>query len=54
MQILDFLVDINGIGQLWGANDQFLGVLSNNQYDVNSISNPHGMYGAQYGLFIQH
>lgn len=51
MQILDFLVAINGVGQLWGANGQFLGLLSNNQYDSNSISNPHGMYGGEHGLY---
>ncbi len=51
MQILDFLVATNGIAQLWGANGQFLGMLSSNQYDANSISNLHGMYGGQYGLY---
>lgn len=51
MRILDFLVAVNGVAQLWGANEQFLGVLSSNQYDVNSISNLHGIYGGQYGLY---
>ncbi|MCG6137202.1 MAG: hypothetical protein MET45_21640 [Nostoc sp. LLA-1] len=51
MQILDFLVAVNGIAQLWGANEQFLGILSSNQYDVNSIINPYGIYGGQFGLY---
>lgn len=51
MTILEFLTAINGTAQLWAANGQFLGVLSSNQYDVNSISNPYGMYGGQHGLY---
>ncbi|BAY18367.1 hypothetical protein NIES21_42130 [Anabaenopsis circularis NIES-21] len=51
MTILEFLVAINGIGQLWAADRQFLGVLSNNQYDMNSISNPYGNYGGKYGSY---
>ena len=29
-------------------NGQYLGNLSNNQYDPNSISNPYGQYGSPY------
>ncbi|MEH2294828.1 hypothetical protein [Nostoc sp.] len=51
MQILDFLVAVNGVAQLCGADGQFLGLLSTNQYEINSISNQYGMYGGQYGLY---
>lgn len=27
---------------------KYLGNLSNNQYDINSTSNPYGQYGSQY------
>ncbi len=29
---------------------QYLGNLSNNQYDVNSTSNPYGQYGSPHGV----
>ena len=30
------------------ATGKYLGNLSSNQYDVNSVSNPYGPYGSQY------
>lgn len=51
MSILDFLVSINGAGQLWAADGQFLGVLSSDRYDSNSINNPYGIYGGRYGMY---
>lgn len=51
MSILDFLANANGIAQLWAPNGQFLGVLSSDQYDLNSISNPHGLYGGSCGIY---
>ena len=51
MSIPEFLAAINGIAQLWAADRQFLGVLSSDRYDPNSISNLHGMYGSAYGLY---
>ena len=33
---------------LRGADGTYLGVLSNNQYDPNSVSNPYGKYGSPY------
>jgi hypothetical protein len=51
MSILDFLVSINGAGQLWAADGQFLGVLSSDRYDSNSINNIDGMYGSRYGTY---
>lgn len=51
MSIVDFLVSVNGVAQLWAADGQFLGVLSSNLYDQNSISNPHGIYGGSYGMY---
>ncbi len=51
MSILDFLANANGIAQLWAPNGQFLGVLSSDQYDLNSISNPYGFYGGSCGVY---
>ncbi len=48
MNIIEFLRSINGLAQLWAANGQFLGLLSSNQYDPNSICNPNGMYGSSW------
>lgn len=48
MSIIEFLRSINGLGQLWAANGQFLGVLSSNQYDPNSICNSNGIYGSSW------
>lgn len=31
-----------------GNNDEFIGLLNLNKYDVNSISNPYGSYGSKY------
>jgi hypothetical protein len=47
MSILEFLASADGIAQLWAADGQFLGVLSSNQFDPNSISNPN-TYGSFY------
>jgi hypothetical protein len=51
ISILDFLSAADGIAQLWAVNSQFLGVLSSNQYDLNSISNPYGFYGGSCGIY---
>ncbi len=51
MSILDFLVAINGIGQLWATDGQFVGLLSSDRNDLNSINNPNGMYGSQNGVY---
>ena len=48
MSIVEFLRSINGLAQLWAADGQFLGVLSSNQYDPNSICNPNGIYGSSW------
>lgn len=50
MNILEFLRAINGLGQMCAADGQFLGVLSSNQYDPNSICNPNGSYGSSYSF----
>ncbi len=34
--------------RLYSSNGQYLGKVSSNQYDPNSISNPYGRYGSQY------
>jgi hypothetical protein len=51
MTVLDFLTAIDGVAQLYAADGQFLGVLSSNQYDLNSIFNPNGIYGSTWGIF---
>jgi len=47
----EFLMAIGQWSQLWAANGQFLGVLSNNQNDPYSISNLHGLYGSYVGKY---
>lgn len=34
--------------KIYGTNGQYLGRLSTNQYDPQSVSNPYGQYGSQY------
>jgi hypothetical protein len=47
VDILKFLVTINGVAQLWAEHGHFLGRLSSDQYDSQSILNPH-TYGSSY------
>ncbi len=51
MTILEFFVAVNGMAHLIASDGQFLGVLSINQHDPNSISNPHGNYGSYHGSY---
>ena len=50
MNILEFLRAIEGQAQLWTHDGQFLGLLSSNRYDSNSICNPNGTYGSSYSV----
>lgn len=50
MSILDILTAINGMAELWSADRVFLGLLSSNQYDPNSINNLYGIYGSFSGI----
>ncbi|MTJ07745.1 hypothetical protein [Anabaena sp. UHCC 0204] len=50
MSILEFLIAINGMAELWSADRVFLGLLSSNQYDPNSINNLDGIYGSFSGI----
>jgi hypothetical protein len=34
--------------KIYSQNGQYLGTLSNNPYDRDSVSNPYGRYGSQY------
>ena len=34
--------------QVYGQDGQYLGNLSTNRYDANSINNPYGRYGSRY------
>lgn len=47
MDIIKFFVAVDGDAQLWAVNGQFLGLLSSNQNDFNSIINPN-TYGSCY------
>lgn len=47
MDILKFLIAVNGAAQLQADNGHFLGELSSNPHDYNSIINPH-TYGSSY------
>lgn len=66
MTMIEFLTDLNGIGELRARNGQFLGLLSSNLYDSRSIINPNtyshpyrldsirnnrSIYGGMYGLY---
>src|SRR6478672_477808 len=51
MNLQEFLLSINGYATLLASDGTFLGVVSSNQYDLNSISNPHGQYGSPHGLY---
>jgi len=46
MNNLELLRAIDGQGQLWSDDGQFLGMLSSNQHDAKSICNSHSIYGA--------
>lgn len=41
MNLLRFLVAIDGIAQLWAPDGTFLGLLSSDPYDPNALINPH-------------
>ena len=66
MTIVEFLQAIDGIGQIWAQDGQFLGLLSSNPNDPNSIINPttygnsysytsiknsYSSYGGAYGVY---
>ena len=51
MTVLDLLAAVNGVAQLCAADGQFLGMVSSNQYDLNSICNPNGIYGSTWSIF---
>lgn len=50
MNIIEFLRASNELGQLWINDGQFLGLLSSNEYEPNSICNPNGIYGSSYSV----
>ncbi len=41
---------IDGYGQLWSPSGQFLGLLSSDSNDANSIINPQGSYGSPFSV----
>ncbi|BAZ30284.1 hypothetical protein NIES4074_27400 [Cylindrospermum sp. NIES-4074] len=51
MSILEFFTTVNGIAELWAANEQFLGILSSDQDDPYSISNLDGIFGSLCGIY---
>ena len=51
MNLQQFILTINGSAALMAADGTYLGLVSSNQYDRNSICNPHGKHGiASEGL----
>ena len=50
MNLQEFLLSINGYATLVANNGTFLGVVSSNQNDLNSICNPHGQYGSPHAF----
>lgn len=51
MSILEFFTTVNGVAELWAANEQFLGILSSDQDDPYSISNLDGIFGSLRGIY---
>jgi hypothetical protein len=53
LSIIQFLISANGIAQLFASdnNGTFLGLLSSDRYDQNSLSNPFGAYGGCFGMY---
>jgi hypothetical protein len=51
MGILEFLITVNGAAQLLASDGTFLGVLSSDRNDPNSISNMYGAYGSFWGMY---
>lgn len=49
MDTINFLISINNVAGLYAQDGQFLGLLSNNRLDPNSISNMNGNYGSFWG-----
>lgn len=39
-----------GPPKIYSSDGKYLGDLSSNQYDPNSVSNPYGKYGSQYEM----
>ena len=50
MNLQEFLLSINGYATLVASDGTFLGVVSSNQCDINSICHPHAQYGSPYGF----
>jgi hypothetical protein len=51
MTILEFLASVNGAALLMAQNGQLLGLLSSDQCNPDSISNPCGIYGSPCGVY---
>lgn len=45
---IELLKNLDGQGQLWSPSGQFLGRLSSNPNELNSIINPYGFYGSSF------
>lgn len=45
---IEFLKNLDGVGELWSPSGQFLGRLDSNPQAFNSIINVHGLYGSSY------
>jgi hypothetical protein len=42
-----------GLPQIYSPDGTYLGNLSSNRFDPNSVSNPYGVYGSPYGNGIK-
>ncbi|YAF99288.1 MAG: hypothetical protein AB3A66_28000 (plasmid) [Nodularia sp. CChRGM 3473] len=51
MSILEFLASVNGVAYLVAQDGQLLGLLSSDQCNPDSISNPCGIYGSPCGVY---
>lgn len=45
---IEFLKNLDGVGELWSPSGQFLGRLDSNPCTFNSITNVHGLYGSSH------
>jgi hypothetical protein len=50
MNVIDFLISIDGLAELQAYDGQFLGMISSDRNAPLSIFNPSGNYGSSYSL----
>jgi hypothetical protein len=50
MQLVDFLLAIDGHSSLYASDGEFLGLVSSDLSHPFSICNSHGSHGSRYGV----